>query len=157
MKKLLTLFTIILFAGCGTFSSSVSERDEFYAVHGYDFTDYTKKGFMFTPEMYQENYESVGLIEISYSPSFLEIPGDASGDALMDYQDSRVYRDPVEDKYWRVSRASSEELIERAYEQATELGADALVNFRLVSDTWTNGQLAVETLTLRGFAIKRTD
>lgn len=155
MKKLIILSTALLFTAC--VSSNVTERDEFYAVWGYDFTEYTEIGFMFTPEMYHGDYESVGLIEISYSPSFLEIPGDARGDALMDYQDSQVYRDPIETKYWRVSRPSSEELIEKAYNQATELGADAIVNFRMVSDTWTNGQLEVGTLTLRGFAIKRTN
>lgn len=153
MKKSLIILIVLLTYGC--VSSNVTERNEYYAITPYDFTEYTAKDFVFTPEMYDGEYESRGMIEIKYMPRFVEISGNASAEMLQDYQESYVVQDPIENKYWRITRPKPDEIIRMAYEQAQEMDADAVVNFSLGADVTENGDIRVQTLTLTGFAIKR--
>ena len=46
----------------------VEECSFFQLIIDIDFTEYTQKGFLFTPNAYTANYESIGLITIIYYP-----------------------------------------------------------------------------------------
>ena len=140
----------ILLASCATPRPLPTE--EHYYTTGYNFTEYTEMGFMFTPEGYSGEYKSVGIIEIKHIPRFAHIP---SGGDTQRMEGSRVYRDPLGSGYWRVTEVDTNRMIRDAYEAASRMGADAVINFRMVPDTFQNVTLEVPTATLRGFAIKR--
>ena len=56
---------IILIAGC----SEGYDVSKTVFIYGYDFTPYTAKGFLFTPESYNGDYDAVGLIELAIYPA----------------------------------------------------------------------------------------
>ena len=64
----LFIIIILLVTGCKT-GYNVSKTA---IVNGYDFTKYSAKGFLFTPESYNGEYEAVGIIEISLYPEVTE-------------------------------------------------------------------------------------
>lgn len=63
---LLLSFLIPLFNSCS--GPQTVARDEIVSVSGFDFTDYAEKGFLFTPESYSGNYQSMGLITVTLWP-----------------------------------------------------------------------------------------
>lgn len=147
-----TLFIAILFTGCAT--NKPVETDEYYFATGYDFTQYTEQGFLFTPEGFPGEYEAMGIIRINHQPQFMEIPDQQRNQQV---PGSRVYVEPDGISYWRVSEPDPDRMIQEAYDQATAMGADAIINFRIVGERITNGSLTVDSAVLHGFAIKRND
>jgi hypothetical protein len=156
-------------------SSNVTPMSESFISLTYDFREYSSKGFMFTPEKYLGEYESIGIIEIIYVPEFIEAknvsirsgseqrgsPRSATQNVIAEDVDTYkyvVYRDPVNHlKLWLVSRPNTGELIKNAYETANEMGANAVTQFSIVTTEFENDQLVVQTIKLTGFAIKRLE
>lgn len=150
MKKTSILFIIgMLLAGCAT-NRPTAQESVMYPT-GYNFTEYTAKGFLFTPEGYTGDYESVGLIWINYQPRFIYLP-DPDVPRITGY---RVYKEPGVSHWWRVSYPDPAEMIDQAYNLAMEMGADAIINFEIASTPYTNGTLTVSSSYLTGFAIRR--
>ena len=155
MKKLLSIFIALSFlAGCA--SSNVTEQPESILSLGVDFRPYTEKGFHFTPYQYSGEYESLGLIEVIYIPEFRKAPSGHTMQSPTALDGYSIYIDPSNpNDFWNVKNVSGEQLVKEAYELALEMGADAIVDFRIGSYQYVNGSLRVESAKIEGFAIKR--
>ena len=110
-------------------------------VAGIDFSKYMAQGFLFTPEMYDGPYASVGLISVTMSPEAKQVAHPNGGYMV-----------------WEIELISTEELVARMHEEAKQMGADAIVNFRIrvveeALDTFKNRPV----FEVSGFAIRRAD
>lgn len=156
MRKTLLIIGVLtitaLFTSCAT--NKPVETQEYYYATGYDFTQYTEQGFLFTPEGFPGDYEAMGIITINHQPRFVEIPESMRNQQMAG---SRVYAEPGGINHWRVSEPDPDRMIKEAYDQATEMGADAIINFRIVGESFVNGNITVDSAVLHGFAIKRED
>ena len=135
MKKLLSLIslTILLYA-CSAVQTQKDIR--YYAV---DFRPHTEKGFLFTPEMYEGQYESIGMLSTVIFPGVKEVPTKKSFSGItMGYD--RIY---------------ANEVIDSMYVKAVSMGADAFVRFEIKPAEKWNGDLLVQGIEVVGFAIKR--
>ena len=117
---------------------------------GYDFRPYTEQGFLFTPEIYTESYDAVGLVEITYIPRVIENQSDGRPNPMNGY---RIIIAGT--KYYYIELPDTEKLIAEMYDLADGLGADALSNFNISSETVYNGNTAIETVKVSCFAIKK--
>ncbi|MCH8487279.1 MAG: hypothetical protein LAT75_10455 [Candidatus Cyclonatronum sp.] len=160
MKNILTLSILMLsflLASCS--GLRVIPQDEFYVVTGYDFTEYTAKGFHITPERYLGTYEPIGVIRIQYIPEFIREGDQTAGMTREQLEQNYVrHADPTRNLvYWHVSKVSADNLIREAYEAASAMGANPITHFEITSDSYQNGSITVPSAVLRGFAIKRLD
>lgn len=143
--KFTTLNLIVLFlSGCAT---SLQQWDSEYRAFGYDFTEYSEGGFLFTPEGYSGAYDSVGLIEVIFIPQIRR------GNERINIEGA--YRIVVGTNYYYVKEPDTDEIIMQMYKKAVELGADALINFELVPHLLDNEGFKITTYRVGGFAIKR--
>lgn len=148
MKKLLIVFYAVILSSCA--SSSIEPWDTELRSSGYDFRPYTEQGFLFTPEVYNEPYDAVGLVEITYIPRVFEAQHEGRPNQIKDH---RIIS--VSTNYYYVELPDTEKLIAEMYDLANGLGADALSNFNISAETVYNGNVAIETVKVSGFAIKR--
>jgi hypothetical protein len=117
-------------------------------VTGFDFTKYTEQGFLITPEKYEREYESIGMLNVTVYPRLekisLEEPPAQPGAAS-----------PA--KEWFVTKeVVAQEVVDSLYVEARSLGADAIINFRTDVVTQDLKQGVSRTgIQARGFAIDR--
>jgi hypothetical protein len=109
------------------------------SVTGIDFTPYTAQGFMFTPEMYRGDYESVGVINV-----IMQAEGNLVGDPRRGGSE------------WQFSELNVGDVVKEAHKRAVAMGANALVNFSVRSASRLVGTVTVPGIEVTGFAIKRT-
>lgn len=147
-NRISVITLIVLFCSSCTTLRPV-EMEEMYYGTGYDFTEYTQMGFLFTPEGYIGEYESIGVININHVPRFIQTTQRVRLDGF------RLFRDPAGEGYWGVSEPDTDRMIKEAHRIASEMGADAIINFLIVPDRFENVNLTVPTVVLTGFAIKR--
>ena len=132
---------ILLTAGC----REGYELAKTFNVYGYDFTKYTAQGFLFTPESYEGDYESVGLIEMYLYP---EVTNEV--DENQDAMTRSGY------SYWYVGKISAAELIDSLFNVTKEMGADAVVRLTInQTEPISNGVINFRGIKASGFAIKR--
>lgn len=149
MKKISTLFITLLFISCSQLDH-ISRVSEFY---GYDFRPYTEKGFMITPEMYQGDYESIGMIHYILTPE--SRIGHVTRVSIDEFGDRKYHKEKV----WKTEVIDVSAAIDSMYNQCVTMGADALVNFNVESEVreYTDIKLPViiKGYHISGFAIKR--
>lgn len=137
---LLAFFTIFTFYFVGCFYGIETQKS--MEVNGYDFTKYSKIGFLFTPEKYLGNYESVGLIEVKLYP---EVKAEKT------YDEHKHKFD-----YWKVEKILPSEVIDSIYVVCKNMGANALMNFKIdKTDLVSNGAIYYYGIKVSGFGIKR--
>jgi hypothetical protein len=137
MKKIvLLLLVIILCTSCQNFDLSKSVN-----VYVYDFTKYADKGFLFTPEAYNKDYSSMGMIYVQIYP-----------EVKSKYETSGFDQKTEE---YIVGRVKASEAIEELYRSAKDMGADAVIRFLITPITKKNGPMTIEGIEASGFAIKR--
>lgn len=109
-----------------------------------DFTPYVKKGFLITPEAYRGDYDGVGYIEISYRPPIrkTKVEGPGVFGTMAEYEDITV-------------EFNLGDALDAMYRQATDMGADAVMNFQMRSEKFLINMKFVDGLVLSGYAIKR--
>jgi len=157
MKELLLFIFIysLIISACST--THIEHYPKEVNIYGYDFTKYTAKGFLFTPEKYMEGYESIGLLEIEIFPE-------------ANYQHPEgIYRKPGqyysdderEDKSknipggWFYKPVDAPEVLDSLYITALKLGADAVINLRINEVAKSKGDVIFIGKKASGFAIKR--
>lgn len=150
MKKLLFVLSVFILSSCA--STNLETWDTELRSSGYDFRPYTEQGFLFTPEVYTEPYDAVGLVEITYIPRVIESRAEGRPNQMEGY---RIITSGT--KYYYIELPNTENLIAEMYDLADGLGADALSNFNITGETVYNGNKAIETVKVSGFAIKRLE
>lgn len=130
-------------------------------LFGIDFSKYSNQGFFITPEKYNGEYESVGLLSYEYLPSGEYLTGGMSDVRNSSYNPNdknSSYFLPV--KYWHFEKINVEQVMDSVFKICKNMGADALVNFEIMekSDDIGANSLNPSTrfgYTITGFAIKR--
>lgn len=148
MKKISTVLAIVclfIITSC----SSGFKIQKTIITSGYDFTSYTKKGFLFTPEQYLKDYESIGIITIEIIPDVLKTFSYSSE------IDSGWTFVKGKEQNWKVRNISPQEVLDELYNKATGMGADAVVRLSFDSNELNNGDAEFFSLKASGFAIKR--
>ena len=126
----------------------------FKAVKGYDFRDYSAKGFLFTPHQYEGAYESIGMIMVHRIPGTAVKSGAKPPSGWMEKELVGVTGGNSERHYWEEDIKASD-VIEAAYKQAIAMGADALMDFTISSKEIIRGGAVQIKYEVSGFAIKR--
>lgn len=133
-KSLITIVIAFLFVSC-----SFKEMDKLVYYSSWDFSYYSMQGFLFTPESYLFDYESIGLIRVSIFPEVK-----FNKDAVSDY-----------DKKYAQGEIETAEVIDSMYYMAKDMGANAIINFKVEDISYVNGPMIVKGKLAQGFAIKR--
>ena len=155
MKKLLGIsVVIVLFTCCAT---EIKVIPPVRSLLGIDFTPFTKKGFLITPEKYLGTYESIGIIDyMARQGAIFQYVGKKS--ITSEYLESDRYVDSYE---WVKDTLSLYNVMNDVFKICTEMGANALVNFKNEISSNSIGSLAdpVDLITyhITGYAIRRTD
>ncbi|MGB0431883.1 MAG: hypothetical protein ACPGLV_15520 [Bacteroidia bacterium] len=145
-----TLKALILLALTTSCATTMEQWQTQYLESNIDFSKYAADDFLITPFEYNGKYESVGFIQIIARPkidlvSHTTRPNVEFGEKVI-YDGGNYY----------VARAVSlENAIEKAYQEAKEMGANAIVNLKIESIELNNGIHKLDGLKITGFAIKR--
>jgi len=145
MKKRTVVLSLLalLYISCGT----APQLSRSVTFKGYDFTAYTAKGFMFTPEQYLQPYEAIGLIELEIIPEVRKIqPTDSSKGWKFQ---------PGEYPVWWIEKIGTDFILNEIYQRASMMGADAIVRLKIETVEKPHGDLMVPVHYVSGFAIKR--
>jgi len=120
-------------------------------VAGYDFTEYTDQGFLITPESYQGEYQSIGVLSVTVWPRIEQRP--VEDDTLAQPGPESPARE------WFITDAvDPQEVVDSLYVEARSMGADAIMNFRTepAQQDLDNGPTRAG-VRAQGFAIDRVD
>lgn len=135
MKKILLFLSILYFSGC--YPGSI-ESQKLIIIKRFDFTKYSKKGFLFTPEKIIGNYESIGMVEVDIYPEF------------------KSFATSTNAQNWMPINVSTDEVIDSLYSVCNKMGANALTNFKIGNtEPVRNGDKIYYGIRANGFAIKR--
>lgn len=154
MKQIaLSLFLLILV------SCTVTEPKHYpRIVHfsTFDFTPFTEQGFLFTPEKYNFDYKSVGLI------TCVIIPEEDYKVTQLSEQDDRLndiyYNKKETTMVFFTEEIEPDEVLQLFYNECVKMGADACINFDYQSTNIPSRNNIYKTITchvVSGFAIKR--
>ncbi|WP_417589401.1 hypothetical protein [Owenweeksia hongkongensis] len=160
------LFLCIILTSCVSVPKPKERlgRTDFYSL---DFREYSEAGFLITPYPPNNKYQSKGLIEVHLKPKVLSIskatyygnenqeytnPTDGAKYELKAFRaiDEVVY-------YYAVEIIDANQAVKEIYLKAKEYGADAIVNFKIISETEENFGLEFHNIIVSGFAIKTLD
>lgn len=145
--SLLFITALMLIISCAEPPSLIPEK---LIVSGYDFAKYSENGFLFTPNSYEGDYESIGLVQLTYMPEAKHVY----------ITKETMLRETVTTKDWLVSDINPAKGIEEIYNVCIEMGADAMTQMEIESYSVAHAQNTTMPITLTGikisgFAIKR--
>lgn len=142
----LMMFVIVslLFFSC----SAEKDLSKHVFSYGYDFTKYSKVGFLFTPEKYTEKYESVGLLVVEIYPEIY----------LRDKKNQYGIDEPGSGTLWTYNPVKTEEVLDSLFNISKTMGANSVINLEIVSvSEFRSGfNKPVPGIKASGFAIKRS-
>jgi len=140
MKSIFLSITIMFLVGCG---NAVELEKELYHV-GFVFTKYTQNNFLITPEGYNGDYESIGLITTVLYPEVKKV-------SIKDLNENWQKLG----EYWSVKKIDANEAIDSMYAIAVKHGANAIIRFDTKVISKPNGIFNIYGWEVSGFAIKR--
>ena len=138
------LIVAIIFTACKTtLNTNIPAIENFYIV---DFTEFTEKGFLFTPEKYLGEYESIGLFNYYFTTEAnLKVVGE-------DEYGYKTYK-------WIEGEYSLQESLNIVYYELLELNANGVMNLQIEAIESSNPRIKEAYLPsgyiIKGFAIKR--
>ena len=144
MNKYLILFAFI-FLIFSYSCSTISIIEKQVLVTGYDFRKYTNEGFLFTPESYSGDYESIGILSVEILPELRRSKGGSVG---------QFY---TPDMLWRYTPVYASEVLDSLYKTAKSMGADAVINLVIMRTQLTYKNVSAPGVEATGFAIKRIE
>ena len=165
---------LFLITSCATIKElEVVNGGEF--LKGWDFREYQKNGFLFTPEKYSHKYDSVGLLELEVVPhAFYDYTEKYISKIDIKLAKQKIFQIKLNDKtyqvrtknifeknkVWFIEVINPKNVVKKIYTQAIAMGANALINFKVTQDTnpYYSGYSNPVYLTsyiVSGFAIKR--
>ena len=144
MKKYLLIVLLFWVWSCTEAPKFSPEEFEFQPI---SFKKFSDKGFLFTPNSYDRQYQSIGMVDASIYPE-ANLQNTESGSPT-----GRII-------YWLQEPVNMDKALDSLYEACVQMGADALVQlkFRSVSKIKyksTTKPLEVFGVNIKGFAIKR--
>ena len=157
MRKVLFIAIAVLMVACSPKITpekdnvwTIEKKDNFFAI---DFTKYSDKGFLFTPEQFKGDYKSVGIVD------YLLVPGAkkeiTKGEMIK--TDQGMVQDYI--KTWTIDAISINQALDNIYDECIKMGADAVVNFEITlnKDDYPEAApaITIEGYRVTGFAIKR--
>lgn len=154
----LALLLIISVYGCA--GPIAVETQENVSFTGFDFTEYSKNGFLFTPNQYDGEYESVGIIKAKLTPEMKKTPPmgrlqSKSGDNLIVVNGQIYFVMNFLGQSWYVKDFETKNVIKNLYDLTSKMGADAVTNLKIEYYPFYNGNITTYGVEVSGFAIKR--
>jgi hypothetical protein len=126
----------VTFICCST-PKNIPRVSHYYKI---DFNKYTQRGFLFTPERYSGDYESVGMVQYVMMPAA-----------------NRVSVGGLNE--WIVEPVSLTQALDSLYYMAHAMGADAVINFTSTVEektySFVDAPITISGYNLSGFAIRR--
>ncbi len=141
MRITAILLFFLTLTGCQQSAPLISTINPVSDFRDIDLRPYTKKGFLITPGEYHGNFEAIGIINYSLWPGAKR--------RIINITAGPVAKD------WEVENVKIDEVLDRAYKEATALGADAITHFDVRSITRTIEGATLTGVEISGFAIKR--
>ena len=149
MKKSIYFSALIFLISC----SGIKVQPHSEILIGYDFSEFTKEGFMFTPIEYIDPYESIGIVTIYVDPEITREPSKYT---------KSTYKNYFKYHNFFIEKVTPDEALRAMKEKAVEMGADALTIITIETlerpdINQPNDRKAVEKYSYKisGFAIKR--
>lgn len=149
MKSIIFFIISLFLLSC----SQPREISKQVFVSGYNFTAFTSKGFLFSPEQYLGDYESIGLIEVEI------YPGVEKTNSKSDEEENRMdtwSRDSEFEYGWRYTdNITPDEVLDSLYSITSLMGADAVVRLDITRVSIVQNKITLPGIKVSGFAIKR--
>jgi hypothetical protein len=144
MKFVFLAFIVVFFL----VSCTPSKFQKQVVTYVYDFTKYSNQNFLFTPEQYTGNYNSIGLLEIEIYPETEKVLAKNTSNqyGTEDYSKSTQ---------WIYYPISTEEVLDSLYNRAIRMGADAITRLKIEDFIVSYGTVYSYGKKASGFAIKR--
>lgn len=161
---------ILLFVAVGCASvPRPSNTDGGYEYLGFDFRKYSDQKFMFSPYPPKYDYDTRGLLTIRLTPKVTEIPQQLY---LTTTRNNNIYYETKADGtqntyftkrvnvlggntyYYAVEVIEPEEAIDKMYEQAMAMNANAVVDFEIVQKTANDNGLTYAYYEVTGLAVR---
>ena len=144
MRRILLLVLLITF-GC----APPNYIPESLSVSGINFAPFSEKGFLFTPNKYLDDYESIGIINLSFAP-----------EANLIRLTENTRNGERTTSSWVVNDMNPDSLLIKVHELCVEMGADALTEFEVTSfynnhAVGTTNPITIMGIKFSGFAIRR--
>ncbi len=154
MKQItLSLFLLVLIS-CSVTKPEPKHYPRYVHFSAFDFTPFTEQGFLFTPEKYNFDYQSIGLI------TCVVVPEEHTKVIQQDKQDKRlddIYFNKYEIMFFS-EEIKPDEVLQLIYDECVRMGANAFVNFDYQTMNLPSRDNAFRTIKhhiVSGFAIKR--
>ena len=143
---------VVLLLGC---EANVMESPRIIWATGWDFSKYSEKGFLITPEAYNGKYVSIGLITLTVIP---EVKKKEPGSRFDENKYYEVFKDNYEP--YLIEKPDPEAVLNEMVNMAAKMGADAMTHFssnsRRETVSRTEGWQKV-IIEVSGYAIKRKE
>lgn len=146
-NKLLKLSFVVMFLTLSC-TPYLTEFNKEFHEQILDFTYYSEKGFLFTPEQYNGDFESCGLIVLEFWP---KVKRDFDNSSLKPGQ----FYSEGQGKNWVYTPISSVEILDSLYLKSKRLGADAMVKLYIEEFEGNYGPVTAPCKRVSGYAIKR--
>ena len=149
MKHLFVLLILVPIITLSTSCSVQKDLDKKVYYYGYIFTEYSDKGFLFTPAHYSGEYRSIGILVVEIYPPIRNenySSNNQYGVESHDYSPSWVY-----------SSVQPKEVLDSLYNVSKMYGADAVIDLEITSvSAYRTGFInPIPGIKASGFAIKR--
>ncbi|MEE4257305.1 MAG: hypothetical protein V2I47_09715, partial [Bacteroidales bacterium] len=119
MRHVLFVICLIVVLGSCKPLTYIPSYSEKFVI---DLTRYTDKQFLITPEVYTGDYESIGILAIAFYPTARRVKNSESASNNSDQF--------IVQGSWVAEKVKAEEVVDILYEDAKNMGADAIMNFR---------------------------
>jgi hypothetical protein len=133
-------------------------RSRYVHFSVFNFTPFTEQGFLFTPEKYVSDYQSIGMMTCVVVPEeeLIVTPKDIPKNKLDDIYFSVESENNM---IWFSEELKPDEVLQMIYEKCKKMGANAFVNFEY-QNVYMPSRIPTTTRetnyhVVSGFAIKR--
>jgi hypothetical protein len=163
MKQIMISLFLMLLISCSVTKPEPSHYPRIVHFSAFDFTPFTKQGFLFTPEKYNFDYQAIGLINCIIVPEEQTkvVQKSEQKVRLDDIYFDDIYSDNSNTiKIFYPEEIKPDEVLKLIYNECVVMGADAFTNFKyqtMYMPSQNSGFKKVKWHVINGFAIKRLD
>ena len=153
MKHTIYIIISIITISCVTELKIIEPQS---TLNGIDLRKYSDAGFLITPERFIGEYKSINIIDYVKKPGAKYLKVGRKLDINNSEPENLVYTDEMK---WIIDNISLNDVLDDVYKICIEMGADALVNFKveLTDDVYSGitNTVIITGYHITGFAIKR--